>query len=241
LRRSLKRQIKQDELVTGYEQVGSWTRAHNDEIRATLVGVLVLALVAGGLWYYRSRREADAEQRFDEALQTYSAPVGTNAGVGGFATSQERFKKALAAFEGLAQRFSGMAAGRRARYYVALCRIELADYDAAERALREQASEPEGAHGPVEASLARLALAQLERRRGAFDRAVEAYQKLVEDERTSLPRDHVLMALGQTLEEAHRRKDALGAYRRLVDEYPESPYASEARSRAEYLKLAAEG
>ena len=58
MKKALKRQIKQDELVSGFEQMESWTRAHADELKATGAGVLVLALALGGLFYFRSTRAA---------------------------------------------------------------------------------------------------------------------------------------------------------------------------------------
>jgi outer membrane protein assembly factor BamD (BamD/ComL family) len=64
---------------------------------------------------------------------------------------------------------------------------------------------------------------------------------MVDDATLALPRDHVLMALSHTLEDANRLPEAGAAYRRLADEFPASPYAPEARERAEYLEGASRG
>jgi len=91
----------------------------------------------------------------------------------------------------------------------------------------------------LESSLARLALADLHRRRGQVDKAVEDYRRLSDDSSFVLPRDHVLLELAATLEEAKRLAEAGAAYRRLVEEFPSSVYAPEARQRADHLKDAA--
>ncbi|MFI5184885.1 MAG: tetratricopeptide repeat protein [Vicinamibacteria bacterium] len=48
------------------------------------------------------------------------------------------------------------------------------------------------------------------------------------------------MGLAATLEEARRSEEARAAYRRLVDEYPESVYAADARRRVDFLTTAKE-
>jgi outer membrane protein assembly factor BamD (BamD/ComL family) len=44
------------------------------------------------------------------------------------------------------------------------------------------------------------------------------------------------MQLAGTLEDARRRAEAERAYARVVEEFPQSPFAGEARRRADYLK-----
>src|SRR5687767_12393627 len=70
-----KHQIKQDELVTAGEPAPGSARGHRDEVRVTLIGVVVLALAAVGYGSYRSHRLASAERAFDDALTIFHAPV----------------------------------------------------------------------------------------------------------------------------------------------------------------------
>ena len=50
-----------------------------------------------------------------------------------------------------------------------------------------------------------------------------------------MPRDYALLSAAQTLEDAKRYAEARAAYRQLVEEFPASVYAAEARTRADYL------
>jgi TolA-binding protein len=241
VKRELKRQIKQDELLSGYEHAVQWLLARRDEARITGLVVIVLGLGFLGLRYYLGHRNQQAERAMTEAMALYRAPTAADIPEGGtpptgpvHATSAERYQKSAAAFEGVASRYGSTSAGRRARYFEALCRIELGDHAAADKALQDIAARKD--RSAVEPTLARLALAESYRRQAKLDAALEEYKRIVDDPASVLPRDHSLMRLGATFEEARRPTEAGAAYRRLADEFPESVYAQEARRRAEYLE-----
>jgi tetratricopeptide (TPR) repeat protein len=241
LKKELRKQIKHDEFLTGVGKSWRWMDSHRDESRIT-AGVLVgLAIAFGGLAYFKSRRAAEANDAFSQALAIFEGRVaGENPneppGPGGtvYASAADKFKKAAAAFDGVERRYGSLPVGMRARYYGALSRIELGDFDAASKALKELAAQ-KGVPG-LEPALARAALAELARRRGQVDQAIEEYGRLADDPSSPLPRDYALMSLASTLEEAHREAEAAKSYRRLAEEFPASVYAAEARKRAEYLK-----
>lgn len=239
MKKELKRQIKQDELVTGVQRASQWTSAHGSELKITLAVVAVIALVAFGVMTYRGHRQAEAERAFSTALDTFHAPVSAEQPEGFepppgplFPSAAEKYRKATRELDDVVQRFGSLDVGRRARYYAALSRIELGEYDPAEKALTELAAQRSDA---LESSLARLALADLHRRRGQLDKAIEDYRRLVDDTSFVLPRDHALLELAATLEAAKRATEAGVAYRRLADEFPNSVYAPEARRRADHL------
>ena len=239
MKRELKRQIKQDELRTGLQQAAAWMRAHGREVQMT-AGAVVVLLAAGLLVQnFRARQDASAEAAFAKALEVYQAPVASEAPApapaGGttFPTREEKYRKALAEFQGVEKSASGEVR-QRARYYAALSQIELGDVAAAEKTLTELAGRKD--KDDLVPSLARLALAGLHRRNGQADKAIEAYRRMLEDGNFVLPRDHVLHELAATQEAANRPQDARASYERLFQEYPGSVYAGEARQRAEYLQ-----
>jgi tetratricopeptide (TPR) repeat protein len=233
----LKQQIKQDDLITGVEQAAGFVRSHQHEVKVTVAAVVVAALAVGGFTMYRKGRESEAARALDAALETFHAPVAqagapADAAVK-FATDAERLKKAVGEFDGVGRRYGSMAAGRRARYYAAICRAQLGESAEAEKSLTELAA---GDRSAIESGLARLALADLFRHTGRFDQAIASYQQLADEQDASVPRDHALMALSGTLEDAKRLPEAGAAYRRVADEFPQSPYAGEARQRADFLQ-----
>jgi len=240
MKRELKKQIKQDELVSGFQQASHWTTTHGSEVKVTAAVVAVVALAAFGATSYLGHRRSEAERAFVKALDTFHSPVSTELPEGFepppgpvFASAAEKHRKAAAEFDEVARKYRSLDAGRRARYYAALSRMELGEYDTAEKSLSEIAAQRD--RDALEASLARLALADLHRRRGQLDKAIEDYRRLIDDSSFVLPRDHVLLELASTLEAAKHPAEAGAAYRRIVEEFPESVYAAEARRRADYL------
>jgi TolA-binding protein len=244
LKRELKKQIKQDELVTGFEQGLAWVKAHWPEVRITIAVLAVAGAAAGALAYFQSHRDREAEQAFAEAYEVFHTPVAKDLPPGAerpagptFGSKEEKFKKAAAAFDGVERRFATLPVASRARYYGALCRMELGKLDEAEKALNEAAA----GKPTLEGALARLALADLYYRRGDVGKAVDAYRQFVSDVSVPFPRDYALMRLGSILEDARKLGEATASYRRLTEEFPTSVYAQEARRRVEYLQTVVQG
>ena len=243
MKREHRKQIKRDELVTGYARSAEWVKAHQREVRATLIAVVAVGVLAVAITTFQGQRNASAEKAFAAALDTFHAPVAAEVPPGAekparvdFATPAEKYEKAAAAFDGVERRFGSLPAGRRARYYAALCRIEMGDYAEAQKALDRVVADAD--RSSLESALARMALADLYRRKGETDKAVAAYAQLVDDPSLAVPRDHVLMSLASTFEDARRTKEARASYRRLTEEFPSSVFVAEARRRAENLQTA---
>jgi hypothetical protein len=241
LKRELKKQIKQDELVSSFEHVVVWVQANRDLVRNVAIALVVLAGGAWGVSAWQQSRDREAEAAFGEALAVLRAPVASELQPGApapagpvHATEAERLKKATAAFDGIERRFGSHPVALRARYYAAVSRVESGDNAEAQRMLTEIAARKDPEH--LEPALARLALADLLRRTGQPEKAVDAYRQLVGDPSFPLPRDHALMSLARTLEDAHKPVEARAAYKRLFVEFPTSVYAAEARRRADDLE-----
>ncbi len=240
MKRELREQIKQDELQSGLERAAAWGVGHRDELRIGGLVVLVLAGAFLAMTHVRDQRLRESDRALRDALTTFEAPVASELPPGGerprgqvFATAEEKYKTAAAAFEGVARRYGSSTAGVRASYYGALSRIELGQYAEAEKALKQI----QGRGASLESDLARLGLAEVYRRSGQVDKAVEAYRSFANNPQASLPRDQALLNAAETLEDARRFAEARAAYRQLAEDFPASLFASQARARAEYLAL----
>jgi TolA-binding protein len=245
MKKELKKQIKEDELVSGFEHLAAWGKGHAREVKVGAGVLLGLAVVVGSLSYLQANRQAAARAAFASALQGLDTPVAGENPPGApapqgpvFATREEKFRKATAAFDGVERAYPSLREGQWAGYYAAIARMQMGDRAEAEKQL---AAMVKVGGGGIEPSLARLALANLQRLSGALDKAAESYKGIADDPSFGLPRDYVLMTLALTLEEAHRLDEARAAYQRVADEFPEGVYAADARRRADYLKPVVKG
>ena len=239
MKKELREEIKQDEFASGLEKAIAWIAGHKDEVRIGAGAAVVLLAAAGAVGYFQGQRAREADRAFRDAVTTFEAPVASELppeaarpAAQVFATAEEKYKTAAAAFEGVERRFGSSRTALRAKYYAALSRIELGQYPEAEKALRELQSKGAG----LEPELARVALANLYRRSGQTDKAVEAYRGLATNPSANVPRDFALLSAAQTLEDAKRWVEARATYRQVFEEFPASVYASAARARAEYLQ-----
>ena len=239
MKKELREQIKQDEFAGGLEQAMAWIGTHRDEVRIG-AGVIAVLLAAGGAFaYFQGQRAREADRALRDALTTFEAPVVSELAAGAdrpsgqvFATAEDKYKTSATAFEGVERRYGSSATGVRAKYFAALSRLELGQIAEAEKALQEIQARGAG----LEPELARVALAGLYRRSGQVDKAVEAYRGLATNPSANVPPDFALLSAAQTLEDAKRWAEARTTYRQLVEEFPASVYATDARTKAEYLQ-----
>ena len=123
-------------------------------------------------------------------------------------------------------------AAQTARFQAASLLASLGKPAEAEQLYRQVAAGDSGIHG----RMARMALAELQVRSGKYDEAIATFQDLAARKDSDLPADGVLMQLGRVYELAGKRAEALQTYQRIVSEFPNSLYASEAQRAVEALK-----
>ena len=246
MKSDLRHRIKQDELRTGMASAWTWERAHDREVKIAAAVVLGVALVAFGLSQYQKRQSSEAAKAFSQAQEIFDAPVLAELPEGAerptgttYATAAEKYQKAATAFDGVAARFGGSPVGLRARYYASLSRLQTGDQARAEKDLQELSAG--GGKDNLVKGLARLALAEAYRQRGDVEKAAAGYRQVADDAASDIPRDHALMRLGSLLEDARRYQEAGSAYRRVVEEFPNSVYVTDARRRALALDPAGRG
>jgi TolA-binding protein len=84
--------------------------------------------------------------------------------------------------------------------------------------------------------MARLGLAEAQARVGHYDQAINGFKELAQRKDGPLPIDGILMQLGRTYVNAGKPTDAQQTFNRLVQEYPESPFSTEAKRELDGLK-----
>lgn len=250
MKRTERHHLKQDPFAATLH--GTFERLERNRRQVTIgVSLLVVGLIALGAWVlWRGHIEAQAAGLLAEALVVAEAPVGPaqppppaegNAAAapvqpGAFATARERDEAALERFLSAAEAHPNRQPGIAARYHAATTLASLGrDTEAAQQ--YQQAIDRAGDH--FYGRVARLGLAEVQVRQGQFDPAIATYQELITGARDDLPVDGLLMQLGRAARLAGREAEAQQAFKRLLDEFPLSPYAADARRELEAVPAGA--
>jgi TolA-binding protein len=206
---------------------------HRD--RAILIALLAaIAIVAvGGFAYWRrSAREAGAAM-LGGAMAVAQAPIvpaptlpGATQAAGTYSTLEARNEAALKLFQEVAAEYPGTDAGRAAAYHAASSLLLVGRAAEAEAAF---AASVAGAGSSIYGPMSRLGQAEAQVAQGKYDEAIKQLTDLSGDRDGALPVDGVLMQLARASMKAAKTSEAKAAFKRVVDEFPQSPYAAEAR------------
>jgi TolA-binding protein len=239
--------LKENEVAATLGQVRDAVAERSKQISVTMAVIVVLAALAGGYWFWRSQQIASASELLADARAVASAPVaapptatpGTPAPVpvpNSFPTEAARNEAALKKFEAVAAAYPSLQPGLAARFQVASLFAEMGKLAEAERTFQDIVTrDGDGLYG----RMARLGIATLQVRASRFDPAIQTFSELSQRTDSDLPVDGILMQLADAYRQAGKLPDAIRTYTRIADEFPESPYATDARSEADRLKAQA--
>jgi tetratricopeptide (TPR) repeat protein len=240
MKRTERRHLKENELQAFARQARETLEERRREAAAIVAILAVIGVVALGYYAWHERRQSKAHALLADALAVRDARVGPppaagtpNRGGPTFATERERSQAALTKFKVAADAYPSTDAGLYARYQQAATEMALGNpKDAAP--IYQQVIDRAGS--AIYGQMARLGLAEAQARAGQYDQAINTFKELSLRKDGPLPVDGILMQLGRTYLEAGKRSDAQQTFNRLVEEFPQSPYTSDARRELENLK-----
>jgi TolA-binding protein len=197
-------------------------------------GLVLLALViGGGIWWWMDRRQSGASELLGQAMaigQSSITPAPTLPGAaqpaGTYPSERARDEASLAAFQTVVDRYGSTPQGLTAQYHVGVTLLALNRPADAERAFQTAIDRAgDSIYGPM----AKMGKAQAMVQGNRLNEAIALLTELSADRAGHLPVDGVLMELARTYLKAGKPQDARATFKRVVDEFPESPYAGDAR------------
>jgi len=191
-------------------------------------------VVGWGIFAWTSSRRASANELLTRALKVADAPIEAAArpddpAQPSFTNESARDARAKELFGQLDEQYGSTSVGRVAKLYLAESARSAGDRATARR-LWEKYLEQDSASA-VAASV-RVNLFQLDREEGRAGELAESLKKMLEDPARPLPADLLLYQLALTQEKLGQEGDARAAYRRIVDEHPQSPYLQVAQQKS---------
>jgi TolA-binding protein len=201
----------------------------------------------GGFFAWRTNRNAKATNLLASALAIAEAPVvapappapGSPPPVqqpGTFRTERERLDASLPRLQQAADAYPNTDAGITARFRLAGSLAELGRYAEAEQRYQEVIAK--AGNSSIYSRTARLGVGDAQMAQGKYDAAIATFKALSTDTQSQLPLDGVLMQLGRAAMQAGKKEEATRAFTRVVDEFPQSLYAPEAKEKIAELKKA---
>ena len=242
MKRTERQHLKENELQTFARQAREQLESRRRETTSIVVVVAVVAAIALGFFAWRERVQNKAHGLLAEAMAVQDARVGPPPAPGTpsaglyFPTERERAQAALTKFKIAADAYPSTDAGTFARYQQGALSLSLGTPQGAIEAYQQViAKSGDSFYG----QMARLGLAEAQARAGQYDQAINTFKELAQRKDGPLPVDGILMQLGRTYVQAGKRAEAQQTFTRVVDEYPESTFASDAKREIETLKKAA--
>jgi predicted negative regulator of RcsB-dependent stress response len=214
-----KRQLKkQDQFVTLTEHGVDW--AKQNQKRAILTGAIAVALIlliVGGYTLFEHRTAAAADA-FGEAMQTYQAPLASQApnlppGIKTFPDAKARAVAANAQFAGVADKYGMTEPGKMALYMTGVTYMDEGNNGAAEDSLKKVA----GSWNGDTAALGEAALAGLYQQTGRNAEAEKLLEELGKANATTVPPFFAQIRLGDLYQAEGKTADAKRVWAQVKD------------------------
>jgi tetratricopeptide (TPR) repeat protein len=223
--------MKKDQFVSLVDRGAHWMGQNWRQAAMGLGGAIAVAVVYWGVAALIAGRSDAAAAALSRALDTYGAPVGNAAPADAkikFATDTERLDAADTAFKAVSSKYWLTAQARYAKLYVARIAADRGDSETAVRLLGEIASK-RSSNAIVR--LATLDLFRLRVAKGEGQQLVADLEAMISGKDPRLPRDVAMFELARMWEKEGKPAEAMKLYRKLIEDFPESPYRTDAQQR----------
>jgi TolA-binding protein len=220
-----RKQLKQDDIAEAALDLGHWFERHAPTLLKAAAVLAALALTMYGWFWWRQRSVREAERLLAEGQRLYQSAAADPF------TSSEELPTALERFEQAADRAGRAPTGLVARYYRAASLYRLGNYEEAAAGLEQLL--PQAELAPTLAASAQLLLSSCYVEAGQGERAVALLRSAAETEGAPLGADLALLHLARVHENLGQADEARAAWRRILERFPESAAAGQARQALE--------
>lgn len=230
-----RKELKQDKVRETFEHGAEAVLSHTKLASIALLVVIVVAAGYLGWKVYSQRQDAQAQAALDDAMKIYSAPLATPGqptlpGELTYSDPTKRSQDALTKLSSVAAQYPHTNPGKLARYYAALC---LMDLDRLNQASEELKKLDAGSDKEL-AALAQYQSALIDERSGKKDEAVKTLRALSNSGSVLVPKPMVLLELAEVLGPTDP-KQATDIYQQLKKDYANTAVADQADRGLELL------
>ncbi|HSY48653.1 MAG TPA: tetratricopeptide repeat protein [Thermoanaerobaculia bacterium] len=231
--RQERRDLKHDKFVDEIGSLSSRAKENQRLLLTITAAAVVLAVLIYGVYFYRSNHEEKAQQALAKAIETIESPLLPAPGAqpvpnAKFKTEAQRTAAAEKQFKDVEAVYGGSDAAGIASLYLARIDGDKGDVASAKARLQKFISEN---RKQVLVSGALYSLYRLRIDNGEAPQVGQELQAEISKSEPSLPPDALLTLLAHAWDVQGNADKTKETYRRIVTEFPDSPYALEAQRR----------
>lgn len=230
--RLTRKEIKRDEFAETVGRGVEYAEGHYRGIAMAIGGLILLALLVFGISSYLKSRNVKANEALSDAMKVYEAPIDEAAAKPNdpkspsFASEQAKRTRARELFAKIRSDYGSSDAADVAAVYLGQIAAQEGKLDEARELWADFVDEHEE---HILGGEVRLNLMALDRQQGKGEQLVTQLRGMLEQSEPPLPQDVLYHELGVTLTQLGRPKEAVEAYQKILDEFPQSPYRAEAQ------------
>jgi predicted negative regulator of RcsB-dependent stress response len=230
-----RKELKQDKVRETFEHGAEAVLSHTRLMTIVLLVIIVSAAGYLGWRLYSDRQTNQAQLGLDDAMKIYNAPLASSGqpplpGEATYADPSKRSQDALTKFSAVASQYPHTNPGKLARYYAALCMMDL---DRLNQAAEELKKLDAGSDKEL-AALAQYQSALIDERTGKKDDAIKVLRTLSDSGSVLVPKPMVMLELAGLLGGSDP-KQAKDIYEQLKKDYANTAVADQADRGLELL------
>jgi predicted negative regulator of RcsB-dependent stress response len=204
---------EQDEITTSLQKATEFLYAHQKQFITGAVVVVVLFVAIFGYSFYRSSRNASAQEQLSVAINAFNDTTKPE---------KERYEKTIAEAQKTYDAYSSLPVGHIARYYIGMSQEGLGDTAKAVETLQQVIQQ---ADDDIK-GIAQFSLAGIHAKHGETQKAIDVQKQLYDSGGYSKAAVGYELA---TLYEANKQVDqAKELYQKIVTDFPDSPFRQSA-------------
>lgn len=223
-----RKELKQDKVRETIEHGAEAVFSHTRILSIALLAAIVVGCGYYGWKIYNNRQTDQAQAALDDAMKVFNAPIvlpgqPSLPGELSYMDPSQRSQDAEVKLSAVASKFSNTNPGRMARYYSALCLMDLDRLNQAS----EELNKLDAGHDKELAALANFQRALIAERTGKNDQAIQLLRTLVNSGSVLLPKPVVQLELAGVLRQTNP-KEAAALYEQIKKDHPNTAIADEA-------------
>jgi len=242
MKRTERHHLKENEFVHWVTELTEWYEANKNLALYGGVAIVLVAVAVGGTVVYRQNAASNANRMLAEAMVIAESPVMPPSAVeagkapiqapGTYPTDKARLEAAAPKLLATAEMYPAQDAGLIARYRLAAALVAIGRNAEGIQRYNEVAEKSTGLYQVM----AKMGIADAQITAGQYDQAITSLKVLAQQTTEETPVDGVLMQLGRAYKLAGKTEDARKTFKRVTEEFAQSPYAAVARAEMESLQ-----